>query len=77
MTLNKETIAINLINLRGHLDMTQTKFAESIGVSRSRYHGYETHRRRVPFPIVKKIIDLYQIKDVYSFLFDFYEPNKQ
>jgi DNA-binding XRE family transcriptional regulator len=74
--MNNNAVAINLINLRTTLDMSQSKFADSIGVSRSRYHGYETHRRRVPYDIAKKIIDLYEIKDVYNFLFGFYENNK-
>jgi transcriptional regulator with XRE-family HTH domain len=69
-------LAINLINLRNQLGLTQHQFADSIEIKRTQYQGYENRRRKVPVYVAKRIIDTYKITDVYKFLFEFYEHNK-
>ena len=66
-------IRINLIVLRHKNNLTQDAFANAIGIKRGSYRAYEEGRCNPPLKVIKKVIDLYKVTDVYKFLFEYYE----
>lgn len=64
----------NLVRLRMERELTQKKMAESIGVRVQAYQAYEHGRSYPSFKVLQRIFDIYQISDVYDFMF--YEYNK-
>lgn len=66
-------IRINLIVLRQKNKLTQGAFANTIGIKRESYQAYEEGRCNPPLKVIKKVVDLYDIKDTYKFLFEYYE----
>lgn len=68
-------VNINILRLRHYVDLTQTEFAESINIKKGALQSYETARANPPLEIVKRIVDKYNITDLYSFLFGVYDQN--
>ena len=66
-------IRINLVVLRHKNNLTQSAFANTISINSQAYRAYEEGRCNPPLKIIKKIVDLYDIKDTYKFLFEYYE----
>ena len=50
-----------LRDLREDLDLTQTKVASIIGCSQTTYSRYETGNTSVPYDILDKLADLYNV----------------
>ena len=59
----------NLVIIRLKYRLTQKQMAESIGVRIQAYQAYEHGRSHPNFKILKKIFDVYNIADVYNFMF--------
>lgn len=59
----------NLVIIRIKYRLTQKQMAESIGVRVPAYQAYEHGRSHPNFKILKKIFDVYNITDLYSFMF--------
>ena len=59
----------NLMIIRIKYRLTQKQMAESIGVRIQAYQSYEHGRAHPNFKILKKIFDVYNIADVYNFMF--------
>lgn len=64
----------NLVRIRMESVLTQKQMAESIGVRVQAYQAYEHGRSYPSFKVLKRIFDIYNINDVYNFMF--YEYNK-
>lgn len=58
---HKETIARKLIFLRKQKNKSQTQVAKKIGIGRPRYASYEEGRAVVPFSVIEKLCELYEI----------------
>lgn len=63
-------IHVNLVILRIKNNLYQKDVAKAIGVKLQTYQAYENHRATPPIPTLKKIVDFYEIKDLYTFLFN-------
>lgn len=59
----------NLVIIRMKYRLTQKQMAESIGVRVQAYQAYEHGRAHPNFKILKKIFDVYNITDLYNFMF--------
>ena len=59
----------NLVIIRMKYRLTQKEMAQSIGVRVQAYQAYEHGRAHPNFKILKKIIDVYRIADIYNFMF--------
>jgi DNA-binding XRE family transcriptional regulator len=66
-------IRINLIVLRHKNNLTQQAFAKTLGIKKEAYQAYEEGRCNPPLKVIKKVVDLYKVKDTYKFLFEYYE----
>lgn len=64
----------NLVRIRMEKSITQKQMAESIGVRVQAYQAYEHGRSYPSFKVLQRIFDIYNINDVYNFMF--YEYNK-
>jgi transcriptional regulator with XRE-family HTH domain len=53
--------------------LTQKEMAESIGVRIQAYQAYEHGRSHPNFKVLQRIFDVYNITDIYNFMF--YEDN--
>jgi transcriptional regulator with XRE-family HTH domain len=56
-------------DLRKDYKLTQVKFAEKIGVSVRTLHRWETGDRLPTIDILKNIFDIFEITDVYEFMY--------
>jgi transcriptional regulator with XRE-family HTH domain len=63
-------IHVNLVILRLNKNLYQKDVAEALGIKVQTYQAYENHRATPSIPTLKKIIDFYEIKDLYTFLFN-------
>jgi transcriptional regulator with XRE-family HTH domain len=63
------TFRINLITLRKSLNLSQEAFGQPIGVSRGSVQAYETGRAQPSLETIKLIAEVYNIDDLYLFLF--------
>ena len=63
------TFRINLLQLRTKLGLSQTEFGESIGVSKGSLQAYEAGRCQPSLATIKRIAEVYNIDDLYLFLF--------
>lgn len=63
-------IHVNLFILRIKNNLYQKDVAKAIGVKLTTYQAYENHRATPPIHILKNIIDFYEVKDLYTFLFN-------
>lgn len=63
----------NLVIIRMKYRLTQKEMAESIGVRIQAYQAYEHGRAHPNFTVLKRIFDVYNITDIYNFMF--YEDN--
>lgn len=59
----------NLVRLRMERNLTQKQMAESIGVRVQAYQAYEHGRSYPSFKVLQRIFDIYNINDVYNFMF--------
>lgn len=64
----------NLVMIRMERNLTQKQMAESINVRIQAYQAYEHGRSHPNFKVLQRIFDIYNIKDIYNFMF--YEYNK-
>ncbi len=62
-------ISTNLYNLRQSLDLPVKAFASKIGVGRRTYARWEAGERIPDLERLKVIIDIFEIKDIYSFVY--------
>jgi transcriptional regulator with XRE-family HTH domain len=63
------TFRVNLLKLRKELKLSQTEFGQSIGVSKGCLQAYETGRAQPNLATIKLIAEVYNIDDLYLFLF--------
>ena len=56
-------------DLRKDYKLTQVKFSEKIGVSVRTLHRWETGDRLPTIDILKNIFDIFEITDVYEFMY--------
>lgn len=56
-------------DLRKDYKITQVKFAEKIGVSVRTLHRWETGERLPTIDILKNIFDIFEINDIYGFMY--------
>jgi transcriptional regulator with XRE-family HTH domain len=63
------TFRINLFTLRTSLKLSQEEFGQSVGVSRGSIQAYETGRCQPSLETIKLIAEVYNIDDLYLFLF--------
>ena len=63
-------IHVNLVILRLNKNLYQKDVAKAIGIKLQAYQAYEGHRANPSIATLKKIIDFYEIKDLYTFLFN-------
>ena len=63
------TFRINLFTLRTSLKLSQEQFGQPIGVSRGSVQAYETGRAQPSLLTIKLIVEVYNIDDLYLFLF--------
>jgi transcriptional regulator with XRE-family HTH domain len=56
-------------NLRKDYKITQVKFAEKIGISVRTLHRWETGDRLPTIDILKNIFDIFEITDIYEFMY--------
>lgn len=68
-TTTKPMISENLYNLRISLDLPIKAFAAKIGVERRTYARWESGERIPDLERLKVIIDVFEIKDIYSFCY--------
>ena len=62
-------ISENLYKLRNSLDLPIKAMAAKIGLERRTYERYESGERIPDLERLKVIIDLFEIKDIYSFVY--------
>jgi transcriptional regulator with XRE-family HTH domain len=55
--------------LRKDYKITQIKFAEKIGISVRTLHRWETGDRLPTIDILKNIFDIFEITDIYEFMY--------
>ena len=63
-------LGINLVILRNQKNLFQKDVASAIGVKLQAYQSYEGHRATPSISTLKKIVDFYEVKDLYTFLFN-------
>jgi transcriptional regulator with XRE-family HTH domain len=63
------TFRTNLLTLRTSLGLSQEQFGQPIGVSRGSVQAYETGRAQPSLLTIKLIAEVYNIDDLYLFLF--------
>ena len=68
-TTKKTMLSENLYKLRISLDLPIKAMAAKIGVERRTYERYESGERIPDLERLKVIIDLFEIKDIYSFVY--------
>jgi transcriptional regulator with XRE-family HTH domain len=56
-------------DLRKDYKITQVKFAEKIGISVRTLHRWETGDRLPTIDILKNIFDIFEITDIYEFMY--------
>lgn len=64
-----ETFRINLLTLRTSLGLSQEQFGQPIGVSKGCVQAYESGRAQPSLATIKLIAEVYNIDDLYLFLF--------
>lgn len=63
-------INVNLVILRLNKNLYQKDVAKALGIKVQTYQAYEGHRATPSIATIKKIVDFYEIKDLYTFLFN-------
>ena len=63
------TIRENLKRIRNHINFTQHGFGISFGSNKNAYQAYEDGRCFPSLEFIKKVIDVFEIEDVYSLLY--------
>lgn len=58
---HKETTARKLVILRTQKNKSQTQISKKLGIGRPRYSSYEEGRAIVPFSVIEKLCDIYEI----------------
>jgi transcriptional regulator with XRE-family HTH domain len=62
-------IGQRITDLRKEYKITQVKFAEKIGISVRTLHRWETGVRLPTIDVLKKIFDIFEITDIYEFMY--------
>ena len=62
-------IGKNIQNLRKDYRLTQVDFAKNIGISVRNLHRFENELRLPPIDVIKRIVDTYNISDIYEFMY--------
>ena len=68
-TTTKHMLSENLYNLRISLNIPIKAMAAKIGLERRTYERYESGERIPDLERLKVIIDVFEIKDIYSFCY--------
>lgn len=68
-TIQTAIISENLYQLRKSLDLPVKAFCAKIGVGRRTYARWESGQRIPDLERLKVIIDMFEIKDIYSFCY--------
>lgn len=69
-------IGLNIKILRTEKGMTHGQFAKKIGVSERTLRRWESGEREPAIKYIKKIVDMYGIEDVYSFMYGDARPKQ-
>lgn len=69
-------IGLNIKILRVENGMTHKQFADNIGMSERTLRRWESGEREPAIKYIKKIVDMYEIEDVYSFMYGDTKPKQ-